>query len=1065
MVCQSCNTPIPLGAQYCFVCGARVTVDPTPPPPPQLAERKFVTVVFIDMVGSLSAIQDKDPEDAHEVLASALSVMTQAVHAYGGVVTERQGDGIMAVFGAPAALEDHATRACYAALRLHSMVQQELAARISIRIGMNSGEVAVGSALSDFANDYTATGAVVHIAARLQSLAAPNSTVMTAQTAALVRDAMRTESIGASVLKGLERPVDIHRLIGPVSRQDPSSTQMPSAFVGRDASLAQMEDMLAAALEGHGLVLALSGEAGVGKSTLIQAFASRLGPGISLIRATAQPHASAAPFKPFADLLSQLLKLDGLAAADRKAALKKSMTALGLHQQGHESALHDLLDLEVPSESWSGLAPLLRHGQIGAAVMRVLQAESRRRRLVVVLEDLQRADSATIELVGQLGRTIARHPLLVIVAFRPELVPAWHLRKGYQQLRLARLSDEDTRALVMRLLGDLVPRRVQQKLVGWSKGNPLFVRESVRAMVEAGAAGDSEAAARIEVPPSVGAVIAARIDRLPSSAKRTLLAASVLGKQFAFDVLLEVVGTAESDLVSQLNILVAAEFVHHLHLLGRTYGFDHGLFQEIGYATLLRRQRRELHQAAFNTLSRPGPSSSPVEELAYHAYGGELWTQAVPLCREAGLRAASRYSNREAALHLENATSALDRTDPDGHQLELAIALRLELRSVSIPLLRMSRVAALLAEAQGMAERLDDVPQRARITAFLAGHAYLTQSPARCLQLCREAVELADLASDPKLRIAPTLYTAQAQYGLGQYRKVIATLEREPTLHDTTLPGAALGLPLRPLLMRGYWQAISLAELGRFTDAEALADEMLALSDERQPFESLYALTAQGFVQMLRGAIKEALQSSSSALAIAEQHDIAFIIPVLGSQVGYLLAAQGSSNEGLVLAQRAVRTAEEIGINAGRSRWCARLAEVCLFAKELALAKHHAETAIRMAEEAGELGYLCSALRLRAKTNASDGNIGEAFTDVLRAAEIARTLRLGPALAKCHFDHSSLLQGAGQLQEARRGFQIAGNAFQRYGMASGTRRVKSALSRLVAGSPGTSAETLFGSAE
>ena len=218
MVCPSCKTPIPPGAQYCFVCGARVAVSSTPSAPPQLAERKFVTVVFIDMVGSLSAIQDKDPEDAHEVLASALGVMTQAVHAYGGVVTERQGDGIMAVFGAPAALEDHAARACHAALRLHSMVQHDLAGRFSIRIGMNSGEVAVGSALSDFANDYTATGAVVHIAARLQSLAAPNSTVMTAQTAALVRETMRTESIWASVLKGLETPVEIHRLVGPLGR-------------------------------------------------------------------------------------------------------------------------------------------------------------------------------------------------------------------------------------------------------------------------------------------------------------------------------------------------------------------------------------------------------------------------------------------------------------------------------------------------------------------------------------------------------------------------------------------------------------------------------------------------------------------------------------------------------------------------------------------------------------------------------------------------------------------------------------------------------------------------------
>ena len=1065
MICQSCHHAVPAGAQYCAGCGARVVAAAVARAPPHLTERKFVTVVFIDMVGSLSVISDKDPEEAHEVLTSALGVMTEAVHAYGGVVMDRQGDGIMAIFGAPAAQDDHAARACHAALRLHSLVARTLADRLAVRVGMNSGEVAVGSALNDFANEYTATGAVVHIAARLQSLAPANATVMTAQTAALVRDVMLTEPVGRSMLKGLAAPLDLHRLVGPISARD-RAPGLGRAFVGRAATLAALDDSLAAALDGRGCVFAVSGDAGIGKTALIERFAQRHRRAIELIRSTAEHHTSVAPVQPFAEVVLQLLGLSAVPPAQRRSALAARLATLQLDQHIFEPPLLDLLDLKGLPDSWGALAPLLRHGRIGSAVIQVLLAESRRRKLVVVLEDLQRADSATIELVGQLVKSIGGHRLLVIVAFRPELAHRWASDANCRQLRLEPLADDDTRALIAGFLGGAVLPRVEHQLVGWSKGNPLFLRESIRAVIEAGAVGDPEAAARIAVPPSIGAVIAARIDRLVPAAKRVLLAASVLGKQFALELLADVSGLPEAALVVELDALAAAEFVRPLEPASRVYGFEHGLFQEVGYATLLRRQRRVLHEAAYRALRRSEQTAAPpVEELARHACGGELWSDAVALCREAGRRAAARYSNREAALHLENATAALGRADPERRKLEDAIALRLELRSVCIPLLRLDRIGTLLAEAHEMAERLGDLSQRARITAYLAGHAYLTRNPAGCIEICRDALRLAGRGPDAKLRIAPTLYLAQAQYALGKYRRVVDTLGRDLSLQDATLSGAAVGLPVRPLLMRNYWLAIAQAELGRFPAAEALALEMLTMADERQPFELLYALTAQGFVLMLRGELEAALQSSAAALATAEHNDITFIIPVLASQVGFLLATQGRATEGLAMARRAMHKAEQIGSKAGRSRWCARLAEVCLLAGDAAEARRHAETALTAAEEGGELGYLCSALRLRAKTRVAAVDPDGAADDLVRATGVARNLQLGPALAKCHFDAGALAHRAGRLAQARRAYQTAGQGFLRYGMAAGTARVGQALAQLGSGAAGPAAESFFGSAE
>ena len=1067
-ICPSCNSPVAGGAKYCAECGARIVGAVAASAPPRLVERKFVTVVFIDMVGSLSIIRDKDPEDAHELLESAMAVMSEAVHAYGGVVADRLGDGIMAIFGAPVSQDDHATRACHAALRLHFLVERSLGSRIALRVGMNSGEVAVGSALNDFAANYTATGAVVHIAARLQGMAAPNATVMTAQTAALVRDVMRTEAIGRLTLKGLEAPLDVHRLIGPIAGRDRFSPEPAgSAFLGRAAALAVLDQALAAALDGRGSVVGISGEAGIGKTTLIERFAQRQQHAVTLVRGTAEHYTSVAPFQLFAEVLLQLLGLGEVPVAQRRAEITARLAALGLDHATCEAPLLDLLDLDGLPPSWDRLAPVLRHDLIGSAVIEVLLAESRRRKLLVVLDDVQRADASTIHLVNRIIPRVGRHQLLVVVAFRPELVHHWAGNDNYAQLRLERLSDDDTRALIAGFFGQDVLPRLEQQLLGWSKGNPLFLRESVRALVEAGALANPDVAAAIAVPASIGAVIAARIDRLPPAAKRVLRAACVLGEQFAFDILASVSGTAEAALAGQLEVLTAAQFIRPLDPVRRTYAFEHGLFQEVGYAALLRRQRRSLHQAAFVALRRSEQSAAsvPVEELAHHAHNGELWTEAVPLCREAGRRAAARYSNREAALHLEHAIAALGCADPDALRLEDAITLRLELRTVSIPLLRLDRIGAVLAEADAMAGRLGDLSLRARISAFQAGHAYMTSNPARCISLCRAALRLAGRAPDPGLRVAPQLYLAQAHYGLGQYRRVVTTLVRHRSLQDAALSGAAVGLPVRPALMRGYWLAIAQAELGRFAEAEALAAEMLAQADEHQPFESLYALTAQGFIWMLRGELQAALRSSTSALAVADHNDITFIIPVLASQVGLLLASQGRAAEGLALARRAMHKAEEIGVRAGRSRWCARLAETCLLAGNLPEARENAEAAIRFAEDGGERGYLCSAQRLRAKTRVADADLDGAAHDLARATAIARSLQLGPALAKCQFDAGALAHRAGRLTEARRAFRIARNGFARYQMQAGMARADHALAQLAAGSPAPPAEAFFGSSE
>jgi class 3 adenylate cyclase/tetratricopeptide (TPR) repeat protein len=1064
MFCHACGQSLPEAARYCIGCGARA-MTLAPAPAPNLTERKFATIMFTDMVGSLHAIQDKDPEDAHLVLATAMTVMAQAVHAFGGVVAETAGDGIMAIFGAPAAMQDHAVRACFAALRLHALAAEALHP-LSLRVGINSGEVAVGVTPNDFASDFTATGVVVHIAARLQSCAQPRQTVMTAGTAALVRGAMRTVPLGAFQLKGLSDPIELHGLIGP---QQPESESRSRTFVGRFSELALLTRSHDAARSGHGQIVALRGDAGIGKSALVDRFAVQIG--VKVVRCTCEYRAGVASLQTVADLITQLARLATLPPNLHRAALHEWLTELSIGRPYALDAMTDLLGLGGLSEPWTGLAPLLRSDRIAETVMLALLADSARRDRVLVIEDLQRADSGILDLVDRLISGISDSRLMLIVTFRPDLDSYWGSKPNCHLLRLERLNDEETRALLGDFFGHPASPRLEQQLIGWSNGNPLFLREGIRALREAGVDEDPDAAAAISIPQSINAAIAERIDRLAPQAKKVLLAASVLGATFSVDLLSQVAGIDHDALDAQIGSLEDEEFVHTVQAEPRICGFEHDLFREVGYTTLLRRQRRDLHQAAFRALSMDAEvieAPNAEERLAHHAYGGELWAEAVEVCREAGRRATARYANREAALHFENALDALSRADSGGTRLRDAIALRLELRTVCLPMLRLDRIGALLAECDELAKQLGDLELRTRIAGYAANHAYLTQGAEPCLALCDQAEALATAAGHAQLSPSLVIYRAQADYALGRYRQVIAALHGNQGLLDPLVTAAQAGLPVRPVFMRGYWLAIAHAELGRFGTAFELSESLVTASDDRQPFESLYARTAQGFIAMLQGDYPSALAHSHAALATAEHYEIAFIIPVLASQVGFLLARTGHTDEGVIKVRQALRKAEEINSVAGRSRWYARAGEACLRAGMMDEARHHANAAVESAQKRGELAYLCSARRLRAKLHALNSEHELAFEQIDIALTLSMRIRSAPALAKSLFDAALIHDRLDADRSSGRSGHMLSTAFRlfnRHGMTQAARLAEDLLQRSDTSGPSISATDLFGSSE
>lgn len=1049
--CSRCGEPAPRAcaecghrnapkARFCASCGIVLTAgaaEPTTSPGPALSERKFVTIMFVDMIDSLAAIRDSDPEEAQDLFTRVLGLMGDAVHSCAGTVVRTMGDGIMALFGAPIAQEDHALRACHAALRVIATVG-EARVRIpglNVRVGLHSGLVVVGQSANDLSVNYDATGVVVHIASRLQNAAQPGTAVMTDATRKLVHKQTVIKSLGLLKVKGLEEPIELFELCATRLDRPISAASAGEPFVNRASELAELEGALRSALLGKGRFVAVIGEPGVGKSRFVERFLKVHGGPVAIHAAAIERYNGTIPFHPIRDLLTSVLGLNMAEVRERGAAIRQRLAALGLGGMGLETPLGDLLEDGTAPPEWRAADPLIRGQMTGSAVRTLLLKESEERPLILVIEDLQRADSATTNVIGMLADSIAQHRILFLVTFRPDFVHGWAGKEAYRQLRLDRLGSKDVDELIDRLIGAGATPDLRRLLLSWSQGNPLFLHETVRALVDAGILG-GDAGARallrapgdLQPPDSVASMIAERVDRLAAGPKDMLLAASVLGEQFSMDALSRIIGKSQEALWEPLQILEDDEFIRQVALFPKPiFSFRHTLFQEVCYSSLLKSRRRELHAAAFGILAADERAGllPPVERLAHHSFRAGMWEDAYRYCRAAGQNAVYRSAHREAVRHFENAIAALGKADPDNRRLEEAIDVALELRGAHIPLLQVVEAGRILADVHRRTLQLGDDRRLVQITGFLAGHAYLTQSSRASAALAERALELARKIGDDSLQVVPNVHLGQALHGLGEFERSVDVLKRNLDIL-ARLEKPRLGLPTHPLVMTWRWMALSLAELGSFDEALRLATGMVPGDTAPQPTDQLYSRSTLGFVQLVRGDFPAARDATAEAMSIADEHDLPFMVPVVASQLGLILAYLDRPRDGVKLARRAVRAAEELGVSAGKSRWYARLSESLLLADDPAEAMRCAEASLDYAEAADEQGYACYALRLRGKIRARAGDLAAARDDVATAMRRAQSLAMGPLVGKCALDLAVIewrrrdTEGARSLQKEAR---------------------------------------------
>jgi len=1031
--CRGCGSALPASAKFCPGCGRATSEgdrghEAVLVPPSTLdGERKLVTVLFADLKGSMELIADRDPEEARRILDPVLDVMMEAVHAYEGTVNQVMGDGIMALFGAPFAHEGHAVRACYAALRMQASVLQcadELrrsrGVTVQIRIGLNSGEVVVRTIGGDRRRDYSAVGQTTHLAARMEQMAAPGSILATAGTIRLAEGYIEASSLGRVPVKGLPAPIDVYAVTGAGT----AHTQFQAAaargltrFVGREVELAQLDRALASAAHSRGHVVGVVGEPGVGKSRLFHEFMRlRMRTGWLVLHAATASYAKMTAYRPVIDLLRTYFRLNGGAGhRDIQEVVRARLVALDPRLVSVLAPLVDLLQPGATSPEWQAHDRRHRRRQILDAVRRLVLRESEIQPTCLVLEDLHWIDSETHALLDSLIDILPAARLLLLLNYRPEFQHGWSSKTYYSQLRVNALGPENTHAFLSALVGDreeLMP--VKRLLIARTDGNPFFLEESVRTLVENGALtgerGDCRLAQPvdvIEVPSTVQAVLAARIDRLDARDKRLVQCASVIGEHVSVALLQAIADVPPDDVQDELSRLLAGEFLYESRFFPEPeYVFTHGLTRQVAYNSLLQERRRALHARVIEYLEGHYPDRvvEHVERLADHARRAELWDRAARYLQQAGAKAFAHSANREAVAWFEQALQALGYLPETAETQMAGIDVHLGLRNALTLLGEHERTLEHLRQAEWLAERTSDSARLGRALSFKANTLLLLGRHEEAIDAGRRARDIADQRGDVRLRTATELYLGRAHLFLGNFQQAIEIFEGVVGALTGERAGDHLGLPILPSVFARSHLVECLVELGRFADSARYAEEAVALAEmKNHPDTLLWAYHGAGIHHLARGDVEAATAAFERAHGLCLTYDMPAYVPRISAELALALALSGRAVEAETMVQRAVEQARARGQAATYSQVLLLRGEISLLANRLAEAHTAGHSALERFRNQGQRAHEASALRLLGDVAAQGSPIDVAGAEARYRAsrDLAVALGMTPLIARC----------------------------------------------------------------
>jgi class 3 adenylate cyclase/tetratricopeptide (TPR) repeat protein len=1022
---------------------AAVTAPTGLPSPRDTAERRQVTVMFSDLVGSTALSGRMDPEDLREVISAYQKCVAETVGRFGGFVAKYMGDGVLVYFGYPQAHEDDAERAVRSGLKLVTAVDAlKTHAPLQTRIGIATGLVVVGDLIGSGASQEQAiVGETPNLAARLQGVAEPNSVVIAASTRRLVGNLFELEDLEPQELKGVAGPVRACvalRERSLESRFEALRGEALTPFVGREEEIDLLLRRWRRAMAGEGQVVMLGGEAGIGKSRLVDALRERLSSEVhTRLRYFCSPYHQDSALYPF---ITQLERAAGFAREDAAATKLDKLEALFA---AATAALEDLALvaelLSLPAELRYpplGLTPQARKEKTFAALLRQLEGLAGRRPVLLIFEDLHWIDPSSRELLDRTIERAASLPVFIVATYRMEFTPPWSGLPQVTTIMLNRFDRRASAALVGGIAGAAaLAADVAAEIVERADGVPLFVEELTKAVVEAGGseAGIEKTLGALTstsaVPPALHASLMARLDRLGPGPKDVAQVAAVIGREFSYRLLAPIAARGDNELGAALSRLSDAGLIFARDAPpASTYLFKHALVRDAAYASLLRRRREELHARIVAALESEFPETveAQPELLARHLTEAGLAERAVAWWQRAGERATERSANVEAVAHLNHGLKVLQRLPESRQRDELELSLQIALIAPHWASTGFASVEAepVAQRAVDLARRLgSDTPEEFR--ALLARSLYYMVSgqTRTAVALGVQCLGIAERIGDPSLLGYAHWFMGNCRLWLGDLplarshlERVIAEYDLKRAQADAARFGFDPGVSCRSFLSRVLWH------LGFPVQGLACAEDAItAARAARQPFGIVWALSWGAALYQLCGDAVRTEQVASEDLDLATEQ----VLPFFGAHAmvlgGWAAVNRGQGEAGLEKIREGIDAFRATGSAVELSHWLGLLAEACGDTERPEEGLRVVGEALQHVNETGIVYYEPELRRvegeLRLRCEAGDATAAE--SSFWRSIEIARNQGAKSWELRAAMSLARLWRSQGKPQQAR----------------------------------------------
>jgi predicted ATPase/class 3 adenylate cyclase len=1074
-VCPSCGQVTPPGSRFCNACGHNLAHQPSPVPvassdaskgytPKHLAEqiltsrsalegeRKQVTVLFCDIVDSSHLAERLDPEVMHQLMDQVLRLTAEAVHRYEGTVNQYLGDGLMALFGAPVALEDHAFRAVQAALAIqetiagyNTQLQRHHGVETHLRLGLNTGLVVVGRIGDDLRMDYTAVGNTTHLAARMQALAEPGTILLTSATHRLVAGYIRSEALGPVEVKGQRAPVQVYKVIGRQrwrSRLEMSAERGLTPLVGRQRELALLTDCLTRAEGGRGQVVGIVGEAGVGKSRLLYEFHTSLAVGqVHWLTGHCVAHGQTTPYLPILEILRTNFQIEDednplqIQEKLRQGAQRPDMSVMGTLP-----FLEALFGLPGADDALRHLEPKDKRQQTFEAIRALAIAGSQRRPHVLLCENLHWLDQTSEDCLAMLIESLAGFPILVLTTHRPGYTVRWADKTYYTQITPGLLTDAEAEAMVATLLGSrTLPAGLLPFIQEKAGGNPLFLEEVTQALVERGLlvranggftwTGD----AAVAFPDTIQDIMRARLDRLQEPVKRTVQTAAVIGREFGLRLLTRISERA-ADLPQDLGTLKQAELIHETRLFPElAYRFKHAVIQDVAYDSLLIQRRQALHGAIGQAIE--ALYANHLEEqaalLVYHYARSAHQDRAVAYALRAGDQAARLYARTEATTYYAQALTMARALAPSPEAQCAQVDAILKLATVGITPQDLERDRQNLEEAHALVKALADERRLAQVLYWQGRILYARGDLQTALGYARQSLAIADRLGDEALAAPPTNLVGRISWYLSDYvnasQQLARSTEQMRRLGNTTEEATAAAFAV-----------LNFGFIGEFAQALAYADHGLRLAREIQnPFAESAAYHYRGMIHNQRGAWAQAITDCEEARRVAERTGDLYRVYLVKFFEGRAHTMDGNTGRGRELLEESIALSAQLGTTFGVGMAKAYQAECLLALGERDAVPPLCHEAIGLAEETGDKYAKALAHRTLAEAlfTLAPADPQDAERAMLEAIQLQQEIGNHPELARSYMSYARLLQGWGEAAKASEYLTRAISMFQQMGMA------------------------------